>query len=102
MNRAQIQNIATLSKAVERAAQNLARRRSTLIIAKNKCDHRYANGRSAKRAVSTHSDRICGGYHECAVCAGEVQETFVETCQICKKSGEPFVQQPPLAKPIRL
>jgi len=102
MKQTQIQEMSRMRKAVELAEQNLARKRTSLIILRNKCDHRFSNRRSAMKVMSTHNDRTCGGWKECAVCAGELPETFVEVCRICQHHGEEFREQPPLAKPIRL
>jgi hypothetical protein len=44
-----------------------------------------------------------GGYHECAVCANEQPETFVDVCQICKQRiGNLVIKQPKFAPKIRL
>lgn len=85
MNRAQIQEIERLSDSIGKSVLAAERKRIQLRKILNVCDHFYANNRSAVKRLSTHDAMSCGGYHECAVCAGEQVETYANVCRICKK-----------------
>lgn len=86
MTKAQIQRIKRLRAAVEKARQQSFDAGRRLYEAAQECDHFDADGSSARKTKSTHDPDTCGGYKECAVCAGEQKETSVEVCQICGRS----------------
>lgn len=103
MTRAQIQTLRGVRELVQLAEDTVTRRRRKLRRLIDDCDHRWDGGRDAQKEISTHNINRCGGYKECAVCAGEQPESFVNVCQICKKQiGSDFVKQGPLGKAIKL
>jgi hypothetical protein len=88
MNGKQINEIRKARKAVKTAELALASAHKKLREVADKCDHfdgRSAFGNSAVERKSTHDELACGGFKECAVCAGEQEETFINVCRICKK-----------------
>ncbi len=101
MTKSQSQRLDQLREEVRKAEAAISRKRQQLRDAAAQCNHRYGNGHDAWKSKSTHDMDSCGGYHECAVCAGEQPETFVNVCQICKKVGEPFITQVPFGKALR-
>lgn len=84
MIREQVQRLSDLRRSIALNEEVVSRQRELLRTLVKQCDHRYSNGRSALKRTSTHP-ADCGSYKECAVCAGEQAETFVNVCRICKK-----------------
>lgn len=103
MDKGQVQRLKQLRDEVRNADTYLKGKRADLRKVVETCDHHYPDKRSAMKTISTHDMTTCGGYKECAICAGEQRESFVEVCQICERdNGMPFFINPPLAKAIRL
>ena len=85
MTPAAIYELERLRESAKKANEAYGRCLKRLYEAEQACDHHFADGRSALKLTSTHPPG-CYDYKECAVCAGEQKETFVDVCQVCLKS----------------